>query len=65
MERFSLGLLSVHCSLDLKHTEKLLLKRLRSRDTVIKMEIIKEETEDFRIEAVFSLKQEETEEQTG
>ncbi len=29
------------------------------------MEIIKEETEDFRIEAVFSLKQEETEEQTG
>ncbi len=29
------------------------------------MEIIKEESEDFRIEAVFSLKQEETEEQTG
>ncbi len=29
------------------------------------MEIIKEETEDFRIEVVFSLKQEETEEQTG
>ncbi len=31
----------------------------------LKMEIIKEESEDFRIEAVFSLKQEETEEQTG
>ncbi len=31
----------------------------------LKMEIIKEESQDFRIEAVFSLKQEETEEQTG
>ncbi len=29
------------------------------------MAVIKEETEDFRIEEVFSLKQEDTEEQTG
>ncbi len=47
------------------HTEKL-VKKLRSTwDTIIEMAVIKEETEDFRIEEVFSLKQEDTEEQTG
>ncbi|ROL48955.1 hypothetical protein DPX16_1895 [Anabarilius grahami] len=43
----------------------LLVKRLRSTCTIIKMAFIKEESEDLRIEEVFSLKQEDTEEQTG
>jgi len=33
--------------------------------TIIKMAFIKEESEDMKIEEVFSLKQEDTEEQTG
>ncbi len=49
-----------------KHREKLLVKQLRSvRLTIIKMAFIKEESEDIKIEEVFSLKQEDTEEQTG
>ncbi len=49
-----------------KHTEKLLLKRLRyMRLTIIKMEIIKEDSEDIKIEETFTIKQEDTEEQTG
>ncbi|KAG1960382.1 gastrula zinc finger protein XlCGF7.1-like [Pimephales promelas] len=47
-----------------KHT-KLLVKQLRSTYTVIKMALIKEESEEFRIEEVFTVKQEDTEEQTG
>ncbi|CAM4569334.1 unnamed protein product [Leuciscus chuanchicus] len=48
-----------------KHTEKLLVKRLRSTSlTVMKMAFIKEESEDVKIEETFRVKQEETEEQT-
>ncbi|CAM4569011.1 unnamed protein product [Leuciscus chuanchicus] len=48
-----------------KKTEKLSVKRLRStRHTIIKMAFIKEESEDMKIEETFSVKQEETEEQT-
>ncbi len=47
------------------HTEKLVKKLRSTGDTIIEMAVIKEETEDFRIEEVFSLKQEDTEEQTG
>ncbi len=42
-------------------SEKLLVKGLRS----IKMAFIKEESEDIRIAEVFSIKHEDTEEQTG
>jgi len=35
------------------------------RDTIIKMALIKQESEDIKIEEVFSVKQEDTEEQTG
>ncbi len=48
-----------------KHTDKLLKKQRDPRDTVVKMVFIKEESEDIRIEEVFSLKHEDTEEQTG
>ncbi|XDV25398.1 hypothetical protein PO909_029320, partial [Leuciscus waleckii] len=48
-----------------KH-RKLLVKQLRSTLlTVIKMAFIKEESEDFKIEETFTVKQEDTEEQTG
>ncbi len=49
-----------------KHTEKLLLKGLGyMRLTIIKMVFIKEESEDIKIEETFTIKHEDTEEQTG
>ncbi|ROL41863.1 hypothetical protein DPX16_3491 [Anabarilius grahami] len=49
-----------------KHTEKLLVKQLRSPShSVIKMAFIKVETEDMKVEEIIIVKQEDTEEQTG